>query len=154
MLAGLRYYTAPFNAISVSAAQDLFEVNSASGKLTWITGVNLSHYSGDAQDELLSLVWILGFTTSGSGGGTITPAAASGDSAYSGTVERNNTTQANTGTTTTLRSDSWNVRAGYVMHWDPTKWLLVPSSGRVVLQQTAPADAITMNGTLHLAEAG
>lgn len=156
MITGLRYYSCPFNAIAVTAAQDLFEVNAASGKPCWVTGVELSQYTefGDAQDELLSLLWIQTHSTSGSGGGTITPVSEAGQTAFSGTVERNNTTQATGGSPVTVRASSWNVRGGYQMLWDPLKWLYVPSSGRLVLAQTAPADSITMNGTLFLAEVG
>jgi hypothetical protein len=157
MLPGLRKYDAPFKAIAVSAAIDVFEVNASSTKITWITGIEFGQYTdfADAQDELLSCTWIQAHSTSGSGGASVTPNPHGSDAAYGGTVERTNTTQATGGSPIDRRAFSWNVRAGYVMHWDPGSWLMVPSNGgRVVLAQTAPADSITMNGTIYLAEAG
>jgi hypothetical protein len=155
MINGIRFYHAPFSAVAVTAAQDLFEVTSSATKITWITGIELSQYTdfGDAQDELLSLKWITGYTSSGSGGSSVTPLGGSGTS-YGGVVEINNTTQASGGSPVTERATSWNVRGGYTMMWDPTKWLMLPISTRIVLAQTIPVDSITMNGTIYLAEAG
>jgi hypothetical protein len=65
-----------------------------------------------------------------------------------------NTTQATGGSPITRRVTTFNVRAGYVMMWDPTKWLLVPASGRLVLTAPAPADSVTLGSTIYLAEAG
>jgi hypothetical protein len=156
MIAGGREYSGAFSAIAVSAAQDLFEVNGSSSRMTWVTGIELGQYTdfGDAQDENLSCTWIQAHSTSGSGGGTITPTPNGADAAFGGTLERNNTTQATGGSPITGRGFTWNVRQGYVMHWDPTKWILVPASGRIVLAQLAPVDSITMNGTIFLYEVG
>ena len=67
----------------------------------------------------------------------------------------NNTTVATTGTTTTLQTTCWNVRAGYVQ-WFPEGCRPVCGQGNttIVVRQTAPADAITMSGTLYVRELG
>jgi hypothetical protein len=156
MLAGLRFYKSTFSAVSVSAPQDLFEINAASAKPCWISRCELGQYSdaADAQDELLSLLWIQDHSTSGSGGASITPTPSGGVGAFSGTAERNNTTQATGGSPLTIGASSWNVRGGWIWAPDPTGWIFIPGGGRCVLAQTAPADAITMNGTIWLVEAG
>jgi hypothetical protein len=156
MIAGLRTYKAAFSAIAVTAAQDLWEVNAASAKPCWIPRVELGQYTdaGDAQDELLSLLWIRDHSTSGSGGGTITPTPEGAVGAFSGTVERNNTTQATGGSPLTFGATSWNVRSGYIWAPDPMGWIFVPGGGRVVLAMTAPADSITLNGTAWIIECG
>ena len=150
-----RIYSATFSAVSVSAAQDLFEVNTSATRPVVIHGVVIGQYSeaGDSQDELLSITLVRGNTVSGSGGSSATAAPLNaGDSAFGGTVEVNNTTVANTGSPVTVHADSFNVRAGWI--WLPTPELrpIVDVSSRIVVRITAPADAITCNGTIYLEE--
>jgi hypothetical protein len=97
---------------------------------------------------------IRGFTASGSGGSTPTPTVLDNISTAAGFAsETNNTTQANTGSTTTLHIDGWNVRAGYQI-WLPegAGWSASQANTTIVVQQTAPADSITMSGTLYVKE--
>lgn len=154
-----RMYSVAVSAVSVSAAQDVFELRPADDKPIKIHEVRLSQYSdaGDAQDEMLSVTIIRGFTTSGSGGSTPTPAplGSSAGSAAGCAAEANNTTVATTGTTATLVADAFNVRAG---------WLYVPTpecrpgcsqaDTSIVVRITAPADAITFNATCLFEEEG
>ena len=152
-----RVYSATFSAVSVAAAQDLFEVNAAAAKPVRILGAEIGQYSdaGDAQDELLSIQFITGYTTSGSGGTSVTPAPIDpGDTAFGGTVEANNTTVAADGTGLIRHSSSFNVRAGYVWMPVPEARIVIVPSGRGVLRITVPADAITTNGTLWFEEIG
>jgi hypothetical protein len=75
------------------------------------------------------------------------------DAAAGFTAEVNNTTVATTGTTVTLHTGCWNVRAGYI-NWFPEG--MRPSASQanttIVVRQTAPADAVTMSGTLYVRE--
>lgn len=151
-----RVYSVVFSAVAVSAAQDLFEISPADDKPIEIVGIELGQSSdaGDAADELLQITIVRGFTTSGSGGTAPTPAPLNpNDSAAGFAAEVNNTTQANTGTTATLATTCWNVRAGYIQ-WFPEG--MRPSASQanttMVVKQTAPADAITMSGTLYVRE--
>lgn len=153
-----RTYSVIFSAVAVSAAQDLFELTPADDKPIEIVGMELGQSSdaGDAADELLQISIIRGHTTSGSGGSAPTPTPMSPSSAAAGfTAEVNNTTVATTGTTTTLQTTCWNVRAGYVQ-WFPEGCRPVCGQGNtsIVVRQTAPADAITMSGTLYVRELG
>lgn len=151
-----RTYVVTFSAVAVSAAQDLFELLPASNRPIEIVGIELGQTSdaGDASDELLQISIIRGFTTSGSGGSSATPVPMSPlDTAAGFTAEVNNTTVATTGTTTTLHTGAWNVRAGYI-NWFPEEARPVCSSTQtsLVVRQTAPADAITMSGTIYVRE--
>jgi len=151
-----RIYTVVFSAVAVSVAQDLFEITPADDKPIEIVGIELGQSSdaGDAADELLQISLIRGFTSSGSGGSAPTPAPMSpSESAAGFTAEVNNTTVATTGTTTTLTTTCWNVRAGYIQ-WFPEgmRPTATQANTTIVLRQTAPADAITMSGTLYVRE--
>jgi hypothetical protein len=152
-------YTAPFSAIAVSAAQDLWELNVHASTRVRLREVRFGQYSdaGDAAAEILGVTFVRGYTVSGSGGSTITPVNVSGHtgglSAVT-TVERNNTTQANT-SGTVIFADAWNVQAPYL--WLPAEndmRFVFEASTRFVVALTAPADAITMNGTLTFEEFG
>lgn len=153
-----RMYVVTFSAVAVSAAQDLFEITPADDKPIEICGIELgqSSDSGDAQDEQLQISLLRGHTTSGSGGSAATPAPLGpGDSAAGFSAEVNNTTVASAGTTVTLHTGCWNVRAGYI-NWFPEDCRPRASQGNttIVVRQTAPADAITMSGTLWVREVG
>jgi hypothetical protein len=153
-----RVYTVSFTAVAVTAAQDLFEITPADDKPCKVLGLMIAQSSdaGDAQDEQLGLKVIRGFTTSGSGGSAPTPAPLGPSAAAAGfSAEVNNATVANTGTTTTLHADAFNVRAGYQI-WLPEgcEWGVSQANTTLVVNVTAPADSLTMSGTLYVAEDG
>lgn len=152
-----RMYVVSFNAVSVAAAQDVFEIQPADDKPITIHELYLGQYSdaGDAEDELLGIQIIRGFTASGSGGSSATPAPCDPNNATAAgcTCEVNNTTVANTGTTTTLLSDSFNVRSGFAKIWTPeTRIGANQGNTTIVVRITAPADALTMNGYMVIEE--
>jgi hypothetical protein len=151
-----RTYAVTFNAVAVTAAQDVFEITPADDKPCEIVSLSLGQYTdaGDAQAELLGIQIIRGFTASGSGGSAATPTPMSPNATAAGfTAEVNNTTLANTGTTTTLLSDAWNVQAGY-QYIPPLDARPMVGQGNttLVVRITAPADSITLNGTLVVRE--
>lgn len=151
-----RTYTVVFGAVVVSVAQDLFEITPAVNKPIEIVGIELGQTSdfGDANDEGLQISIVRGHTTSGAGGTAATPAPVEPNDAAAGfTAETNNTTVATAGTTTTPHSAVWNVRAGYI-NWFPEDARPKASQANttLVVRQTAPADAITMSGTLWVRE--
>jgi hypothetical protein len=151
-----RIYSVIFSAVAVTAAQDLFELTPADDKPIEIIGLELGQTSdsGDAQDEQLQISIIRGFTSSGSGGSSPTPGAVDPNGAAAGfTAEVNNTTVANTGTGVTLHTGAWNVRAGYIQ-WFPEGCQPKANQGNttMVVRMTAPADSITMSGTVWVRE--
>ena len=152
-------YVATFAAVVVSAAQDVFEIVApASSRLT-IREIRLGQYSdpGDAEAEMLSVQIIRGYTTSGSGGSAVTPvnfSPVSGAASPVATVERNNTTVAQDGTGAVLLADTFNVMGGWRYYPVPEERIEVGVSQRLVVRITAPADSLTMNGTMVYEEVG
>lgn len=155
-----RVYSVVFGAVSVSAAQDFFEISPADDKPVEIVGLMLAQTGvadvGDANEELLRIQIIRGHSTSGSGGSAATPRPMNpSDTAAGFAAEVNNTTVASAGTGVTLHEDAFNVRAGY-MNWWPEGMgpAATQANGTIVVRTTAPADAITLSGTLYVREAG
>lgn len=155
-----RIYSVVFGAVSVSAAQDLFELTPADDKPCEIVGIMLSQTGnsdvGDAAEECIRFSIIRGHTTGGSGGSAPTPRPAKrSDPAAGFAAEVNNTTIASAGTGVTLHEDSFNVRAGYI-NWFPPGCEPEATQGdtTIVVRIPAPADAITLSGTLYVREFG
>lgn len=152
-----RSYSVVFSAVAVTAAQDIFEITPADDKPVNILGLFIGQSSdaADAQDEMLQVSIIRGFTASGSGGSAATPAPLDNiDTAAGFTAEVNNTTVANTGTSATLHTDTFNVRAGYQIWFPPECYpRATQANTTLVVRITAPADSLTMSGTLYVQEA-
>ena len=154
-----RLYTVSFSAVAVSAAVDLFEALAASAKpfiLHELTVAQSSDY-GDAAAEGLSILLkkATGSYTSGSGGSTATPRPHSTNDAAAGpTVETNNTTQASAGSGAllTMRAEAFNVQAGYQYLPTPEQRMVFLPTEACVVSITAPADAVTLSGTLVFEE--
>ena len=151
-----RVYTVTFDAVAVSAAQDLFELTPADDKPIEILRIVLGQTSdtGDAADEQLQIKIIRGNTTSGSGGSAPTPQPLGPvDSAAGFTAEVNNTTQASSGTAVTLVATAWNVRAGLDLWFaEGERPRCSQANTTIRVAQTAPADALTMSGTIWVRE--
>jgi hypothetical protein len=156
-----RMYTASFKGVAVTAVQDLFEVLAATGKPVCIHGFSIAQSSdvGDAGEEILRLTTNrgVGSVTSGSGGTTATVVPLDvNDTAFGGTVECNNTTAmaVGSGTLTELEAHCMNVRVPYVFWYTPeTRPIIAPGNRWTLeLDTTAPADSLTMSGTIWLEE--
>lgn len=153
-----RTYSVQFNAVAVTAQQDFFEITAAAGKNLKILSVVIGQTSDakDAEEELLSILFKAGQTTSGSGGSAPTPIPISVTNAAAGFVaETNNTTKASAGTIVTHHADVWNVRAPYL--WLPPENMQIELTGSrrfTVELATTPADSITCNGTIYIEEFG
>lgn len=153
-----RVYTVSFNAVAVTAQQDLFEINAAAAKNCRILALFLSQSTevGDAAEEGLNITIKSGATTSGSGGSAPTPVPNNVTDAAAGfTAEVNNTTKATAGTIVTHHPDNWNVRAPYVYIPTPQMQIELTGSRRLTVELgTTPADSITMSGCLYIEEFG
>lgn len=145
-------FVAAFSAVSVSAAQDLFEIVSGSTRRITIREIRVGQYSeaGDLQAEMLSILVVRGYTTTGSGGAAVTPRALkpSDGEPTKATIARNNTTVAQDGTAEVLLSDAFNVMGGFRYYPVPEERIWLEPGDRVVIRITVPADAITMNATV------
>lgn len=153
-----RIYTVQFNAVAVTAQQDFFEITAAAGKNCRILAVMLGQTSdvGDAAEEMLSILFKSGATTSGSGGTAPTPVTSNVTDAAAGfSAEVNNTTKASAGTIVTHHSDVFNVRSPYI--WLPPERMQIELTGSrrfTVELATTPADSLTCNGTIYVEEFG
>lgn len=155
-------YVASFTAVAVTAAQDVFEIVAPATSRVRIRELRLGQYSdaGDAAAEMLSILALRGYTTTGSGGSAVTAANMApvglGTPLVAGsTVAANNTTVASTTTPLTLLSAAFNIATGF--HYCPRfpeERIEIAASQRLVFRITAPADSLTMNGTMLFEEIG
>lgn len=145
-------YVASFQDVAVTTIQDLFEINAPATGVVAIHDLHISQRSdvGDAAEEILVIQLTRGYATSGSLGSTVTATPIHpADQAFGGTVEANNTTQASTGTPVSLGSYTFNIRAGFDKVWTPETRPIIGPSGRLVVElPVAPADSLTMSGTV------
>lgn len=155
-----RIYTVIFSAVAVTTTVDFFEIRPADDKPVDILGLFIGQSSdfGDAQAELLPYTVVRGFTTTGSGGASPTPVpvGSSAGVAAGFTAKTCNTTLATTGTTTTPHSDTFHVASGEKL-WLPEgcEWGCSQADTSIVVRLgTAPADSLTMSGTLYVKELG
>ena len=153
-----RVYTVEFEAVAVTAAVDFFELDAAAEKPVEVLGLLLSQSSdvADAAEEILRIRVIRGHTTSGSGGTATTPRPVNPTDAAAGfACEAVNTTIASAGTAVNLHSDTFNIRAGYQLWLPPgCEWVTSGTSLLVVRLMAAPADSLTMSGTMYVREQG
>lgn len=154
-----RMYTVSFTAIaSPTAIWDIFEISPADDKPCIVHAIFLGQTTelGDTAEEQLALRLIRGFTSSGSVGTTTTPRSLNPSDAAAGfTCETNNTTIATTGTTNDLHADSWQIRGPYALIFTPEmRPIVTQANTTLVLRASAPADSITISGTLYVEEAG
>lgn len=158
-------FTATFKAHAFSAAEDVFEIVASASNRVEIREIIIGQYSdfGDAQAEILSVLIERGNTVAGSGGAAATPSNLEPWSRAAGTtVLVNNTTPASGGTPQTMRADTMNVAAGYWLNPPIPSYphqlssknsrIKLDAGQRLVVRLSAPADALTLNGTLEFEE--
>lgn len=147
-----RIYSCTFSGVSVSAAQDLFEINAPSDAVVVIMEVHISQDASETSEQLPFQIHMA--STSGSGGSTVTARPLQkGYAAYGGTIEANNTTRGTAGNV--LRRRSENVLNG--VHWllTPEEFVYISPSDRAMIGlETAPAAALTMSGECIIVEVG
>jgi len=150
-----RMYSAVFEQVAVSAAQDLFEINAPADAVVVLHScvITQSSDAGDSEAEMLPVLFHLG-STSGSGGSAVTPRPLElGDAAFGGTVEANNTSQSTEGNQ--LHAEAFNVQVGFYYIPTPESRITISPSDRLIIElQSAPSDALTMNGTIVIEEIG
>jgi hypothetical protein len=153
-----RMYTASFSAVAITAIQDMFEIVAPATGIVIIHRARITQTSdvGDAAEEMLLVQHTVGYTTSGSGGSSPTvDKHDNGDAAFAGTVEANNTTQALNGTGRSIVEEAFNIRNGYDYCPTPEERIILGPSARYVLElPAAPADSLTMSGSITFEEIG
>lgn len=151
-----RMYTVVLAAASPAAAFDLLELVGAAAKPIRLRRLRFGQTSeATTEEEQLGLTIQRGHTTSGSGGSAPTPRPLNSTSPAAGfTAEVMNTTQATGGSPVVLFEDVANMRAGYDMAFAPEEAPEAVNGERLVVQITAPADAVSMRGTAWVEELG
>jgi hypothetical protein len=154
-----RIYSANFENVAVTAAQDFFEILPADDKPVRILEVHItqSSDSGDAAAEALRgrCRRLPATVTSGSGGSSVTPTPLdAADTAFGGTCAANHTTQATTsGTGVLLHAEAFNIAVGLHQVWPPGNQPLIRQGEAFVAELlAAPADSLSMSGTVLIEE--
>lgn len=150
-------YTAVAVATAKTAETDIFEIVAPADCIVAITSLYIGQSTdfGDAAAEGLKIQFIKGYATTGSGGNTVTPTKLqTGFAAAGSTVESHNTTIASTGSPLTVHEDNFNVQIGYQWRPAPNEYIILSPSERLVIRIPAPADSITIAGTLNFTEIG
>jgi hypothetical protein len=152
-------FTVSFDQQTIAAASgdyDLFEIVPADDKPVEIVALSLGNKSevGDAQDEMLAYSIVRGNTTSSNGTATTPQLLDPSDGAASFTAEVVGATVATAGTSVTLLSDTFNVRAGLMLVLPPEMRPKVSqaNTGLYVRLTTAVADDLTLSGTIWVRE--
>lgn len=148
-----RYYSVQFTAVALTAAADLFELTIATDRPIRIWGWNIFQTTdlGDTSEEVLDLT-LQRAVTAGSGGSSVTPVALNDRDASAGTTCNRTVTTAHTSGTVLLRR-GWNVRIPEEYWFTPeTAPKIDTAADPVTLTLTAPADPITVSGSLIFEE--
>jgi hypothetical protein len=140
------------DAISVSVAQDLFEINAPSDLVVVLLEVHITQDASETSEQLPFQVHNASGT--GSGGASVTPTPLhKGDAASTAVVERNNTTRSTEGTIFLRQSE--NILNGLHLVFTPESWIYIsPSTHIVVGLEAAPGAALTMSGYCVIGEIG
>lgn len=152
-----RRYRISTEGVSVSAAQDLIQVNGASGKMVKVLGVGVgaSNQSPTNQQIALRCRYLPATVTNGSGGSTPTPRPIDpGDAAATLTARANSTTQATTsGTAILLHAAGANLLGGYDFMFPSP--ILVPSGAAFTFELTgAPTGTVNLSSWAEVVEEG
>ena len=143
-------FSAPMDALAFTTATDVFELTCASTARSELLMMELGQTTdlGDAAEEVLRMGLYRG-ATAGATGTALTeqPYGDSNDGAAESTVVSNRGTASTGGTL--LQIITWNIRI-------PTQWIWIPEIRPIAEVSTvitfrlltAPADSITISGTL------
>jgi hypothetical protein len=145
---------------NASGDYDAFEITPADDKPValhslYLSNVGVAADAGDAQEEIVRVAVIRGFTSSGSGGAAPTPSPLGPiDTASGFTAETMNSTVATTGTSVVLHADGWNIRIPYAMVWTPETRPIATQANTTILVRLANTvtDDVTVSGTLYVEE--
>lgn len=154
-----RIYSVEFENVSITNANgdaDLFEIAPADDKPCIVHALYFDQISdvGDAAEEMLRYRVIRGHTTGGNGT-SVTPRPLNAhDAAASFAAEYYGATIAADGTAINLHSGAFNIRTGLQLVLPPEmRWHVSQGQGLLVVRlMAAPADDVTMSGTMYVEE--
>ena len=154
-----RCYWINIPTTAVTVAADIVQITPADDKPIEIVSLCIGQVSdlGDAQEEIIPLLWVRGHTTTGSGGAGVTPVPCNPSDVAAGfSVQGMNTTQATVGTTTNLARHHWNVRAPLERPYTPDEVVEASQANTtLVLRMVAtPVDSLSIGGSVLVRERG
>jgi hypothetical protein len=152
-----RKYTVNLSPTAFTVATDLAELTPADDIPIAILGFRVWQTTelGDAAEEEITLSWIRGHTTSGTGGSAATPVLKDHrDAAAAVTAEVGNTSAASAGTTTVAYSTGWNVRAPLEVTFTPEQQIRSDQGNTTLVLRmgAAPADSTTIGCSVDVEE--
>ena len=152
-----RIYTVNLSPTAITVAADLVELTPAANMPLLVHGFKVwqTTDTGDAAEELITLSWVRGHTTSGSGGSAAPPVPKDHhDAAASATAEAGNTTAASVGTTTVVYSTGWNVRSPLEVVFTPEQRVRADAGNTTLVLRmgAAPADSLTIGCSVDVEE--
>jgi hypothetical protein len=156
---GMVIYSAPIDAVAVTAATDIAEITPAADRPFVVYGLDLCQTTdlGDAAEEVLR-IGIYTDVTAGSTGTALTEGPYTNES-LAGTVQTAIVSNRGTASTggTLIGIIGWNIRIP--LEWRPTpamqlKFSNIAAEGPVSSFRllSAPADSITVSGTIYWTE--
>ncbi|MFO1157263.1 MAG: hypothetical protein U1E60_00335 [Reyranellaceae bacterium] len=150
-------FKVPMSAVSISTAQDLWHIKAGATYPVVIHEIVLSQKTLVAvEGKDLKLMRHTVAVTQGSGGSTPTSQNVAPGGGSSGcTIHMNDTTQASSGTLTTLHADVWQLLNGFF--WMPApedRIFIAPSTGFIVSLAAAPSAPMIASGTVTYEELG
>lgn len=155
-----RMYSARFEAVGVTVAQDIFSLGSPTSGIGRVHSVVIGQTSdvGDAAEEMLVVRIVTGNTTVGSGGSAPTAIPRQLGDTPTITVRANDTTEVSAGTQVIKHSDVFNIRVGWQYMPPPEERIdfneLIAGTTTFLAVQliTVPADSLTLSGTITFEE--
>lgn len=150
-------YVAPFQGVSISAAQDVFEISAPADAVVIVHRCEITDETSETSEQgVIKINRGSSGTTSGSGGSSVTPAPLeTGMAAAGSTVERNNTTAMTGGTITHKGGAGFNWLNGYLYAPTPEERLVISPSERLTFNLVnAPGAARTCSGYVIFEEIG
>ena len=155
-MASGRIYTIPFSKISISAAQDLWNVAATAGMAFELHSINLGAETATTAEEVsIQIKRLTATVTNGTAGAVVVPVPnPSSSTAATITCRCNDTGRGSTsGSTTVLFSDTWQLTNGYIYQWAPEdRPMFVLSQNLLIGLETAPAGAHVCSGIITVAE--
>jgi hypothetical protein len=153
-----RRYTVSFEAVTVTAAQDLFQILGAASRVCRIIRVAVSEVSttlATAQMLELRCRFLPATVTNGSGGSTPTPRKTDpGDAAATFTAFANNTTPATSnGTAVVIEENGCHIYSGYDYAF-PTPPIVGPAEAFTFELLSTVTGTVKLSGTVLVEEIG
>jgi hypothetical protein len=150
-----RVYEIPFSNVTISAAQDIFSVQSTANMAFIIKEIILNQVTAvTIEGWRMTLKRFSGGYSIGSAGTSVTPVKHNfNDAAATVTARANDTTQTSGGTSVIIRADGFNLVNGYQYLAIPEDEInIAPSQAFVLSLDSTPAAGRVVNGTMLVKE--